>query len=226
MRAVILAAGIGSRIGSIRPKCLSELGNGQTILGHQIQALRSSGIHEIHVVVGFKKDVVMEDYPSVSFIYNPIYHRTNTAKSLLMALECLSASDILWINGDVFCPPEMFVRLRDVDNSTVSYVKGQYGAEEVKCAISSEGYITGISKTLDTHIGEAIGVNCILEKDFQPFKTALASCSENDYFEKGLEILSQDAVPIKGLDVSDLSCVEVDFSKDLDRARDFYFQSI
>ena len=224
MKAIILAAGIGSRIGSVTPKCLSDLGDGQTILGYQIESLRSVGIREIYVVIGFKKGMIMEHYPCVSFIYNPIYHRTNTAKSLLSALNCISPSDVLWMNGDVFCPKEVLLRLIDSLDSTISYIKGQCGAEEVKCSISVQGNIMGISKSLGKHIGEAIGVNCVLKKDFLLFKSKLDECLNNDYFEKAIEYMIHDSIVVKGLDVSELECVEVDFSKDLDKARGLYSQ--
>ena len=71
--AVILAAGVGSRLGNILPKCLIEFPNKKTILSHQIELLKEIGIKEIVVVVGFKKEIIMEKYPHVVYKYNFLY---------------------------------------------------------------------------------------------------------------------------------------------------------
>ena len=57
MKAVILAAGVGSRLKSVLPKSLNKLPNGKTIIDNQINILRKLGVKEIFVVVGFKKEM-------------------------------------------------------------------------------------------------------------------------------------------------------------------------
>ena len=66
MRAIILAAGVGSRLGNPFPKSLSLLPGGERILGRQIRIYRELGIKEITVVVGFKKELIMEEFPQVN----------------------------------------------------------------------------------------------------------------------------------------------------------------
>ena len=61
MKAIILAAGIGKRISKRLPKCLIPLPTGKTIIGNQIEILRANRIKEIIVVVGFKKEFIMEE---------------------------------------------------------------------------------------------------------------------------------------------------------------------
>ena len=102
MRAVILAAGIGKRFNNQRPKCLTILPNNQTILGNQIEIIRKNGVREIIVVVGFKKELVMEEHSEVFFRYNPMFHINNTAKSLMLAMEETEEDDLVWLNGDVY----------------------------------------------------------------------------------------------------------------------------
>ena len=61
MRAVILAAGHGSRLGNLgddRPKCLVEL-EGKPLIKHQITALRRGGVQEIGVVRGYRGDMLI-----------------------------------------------------------------------------------------------------------------------------------------------------------------------
>ncbi|BAH73474.1 NTP transferase domain-containing protein [Solidesulfovibrio magneticus] len=67
MKAIILAAGVGSRLGKPFPKALSQLPSGETIMGRQIRILRENGLSEIIVVVGFKMALLMEHFPSVLY---------------------------------------------------------------------------------------------------------------------------------------------------------------
>ena len=102
MKIVILAAGIGSRLGNPFPKPLTKLNNGKSIMEMQIENITSRfDIDDINVVVGFKKNLIMERFPNLTYIYNPFFDTTNTSKSLLSALKKNKDSSILWFNGDV-----------------------------------------------------------------------------------------------------------------------------
>ena len=72
MKIVILAAGIGSRLGNPFPKPLTPLKNGKSIMETQIDNISSKyDIDDINVVIGFKKDLIMERFPELTYIYNP-----------------------------------------------------------------------------------------------------------------------------------------------------------
>jgi len=72
MKIIILAAGIGSRLGNTLPKPLTTLKNGKSIMQMMIENLSSKfNIDDINVVVGYKKNLIMESFPSLSYIYNP-----------------------------------------------------------------------------------------------------------------------------------------------------------
>ena len=53
---------------------------------------------DVSVVVGFKKDTIMEAFPNVSFVYNPLFGETNTSKSLLKGLRLTGRDPVLWLN--------------------------------------------------------------------------------------------------------------------------------
>jgi choline kinase len=102
MKIIILAAGMGSRLGNPFPKPLTPLKNGQTIMGRQLNNIQNYfDIDDVTTVVGFKKDLIMERFPEVNYVYNPFFDRTNTSKSLLKALKKNKGKSILWFNGDV-----------------------------------------------------------------------------------------------------------------------------
>ena len=107
MEAVILAAGMGTRLGSLVPKPLTSIQNEKTVLDLQVEQLSGRDeIHNIFVVVGYKKEIIMELFPDLLFVYNSGYARTNTAKSLLLALKKIE-DDVIWLNGDVYFDPEI-----------------------------------------------------------------------------------------------------------------------
>src|SRR6516225_8195377 len=97
MKALILAAGPGTRIQSVhgdRPKCLIRFNDSRsTILDHQIKNLLSAGVNNIGIVVGYEKDQIIQHVATrygawrrnFFFIENPIFARTNNTFSLWLA---------------------------------------------------------------------------------------------------------------------------------------------
>lgn len=217
MKGVILAAGVGSRLGRPFPKCLSMLPTGERILGRQIRIFRQYGINEIFVVVGFKKNLIMEEFPSVYFRYNPIYYITNTSKSLCCALEYLD-DDVIWCNGDVVFDEEVIREMAAFDGNAVAVDRKKCGEEEVKYRADERGGILEISKRVQAPQGEAVGVNRVQKNDIPVFLQALAACKEQDYFEMGVEMLIQQGVHFSAVDISAYRCIEVDFEEDLKQA--------
>lgn len=213
MKAVILAAGVGSRLGKPYPKSLSRLPNGESILGRQIRILRAHGIKEIIIVVGFKMGLIMETFPSVYYKYNPVYYITNTSKSLLRGIEHID-DDVLWINGDVIFDEKVIERVVREEGNLVLVNSAHCGEEEVKYAIDDQECITEISKTVEQARGEAVGINKISKRDLQEFRESLKECEDDDYFEKGIEKTIRKGKKFKAVDISEFRCIEIDFLAD------------
>lgn len=219
MKAIILAAGIGSRLSRPFPKSLSVLPYGETILGRQIRILKELGLDEIIIVVGFKMTLIMEQFPEVYYKYNPNYYITNTSKSLLCSIEALD-EDILWMNGDVVFDKAILSGIIDAKNGSIVCVdKKSCGAEEVKYTLDNDGCISEISKEVVNGEGEAVGINLIRKHDLPNFTQALRECDDNDYFEKALEIIIKNNSKIKPMDISTHKCIEVDFEEDWESAQ-------
>ncbi|TVM34445.1 NTP transferase domain-containing protein [Oceanidesulfovibrio marinus] len=221
MKAVILAAGVGSRLGRPFPKSLSILPTGETILGRQIRLFREAGVREIIVVVGFKKTLIMEQHPNVYYRYNPVFYITNTSKSLLCGLEDLD-DDVLWVNGDVVFDPGVVQGVMATTHNVVAVDRKKCGEEEVKYRTDEDGRITAISKTIENGEGEAVGMNKVLAAHVPALARALARCEDQDYFERGLEYMIRDKVPFKPLDISEHRCIEVDFPEDWHAAQQMF----
>lgn len=227
MKIVILAAGIGSRLGNPFPKPLTPLKSGDTIMKQQINNLSAYfNFDDINIVVGFKKDLIMESMPDATYIYNPIFDQTNTSKSLLKALKKYHSESVLWLNGDVVFDKQVFDILTPYINKNESFVSvnnEEVGDEEVKYTLDTDGYIKDISKTVKNGLGEAVGINFISSKDISFFIKRLEECDNNDYFERGIEnAIQKDEIKVNAVDISKFNCVEVDFLEDLENANKLF----
>ena len=224
IQVVILAAGMGTRLGKPWPKPLTPLSDGRSILQQQIENVRSvfSDSARISIVVGFKLEMIMEAQPDATFIYNENFDQTNTSKSLLKALRASQESGVLWLNGDVVFDARVLERVKDRIINEKSFVcvnTAAVGEEEIKYTVDSKGNIKLLSKQVKEALGEAVGINFISKQDKAAVISELANCADNDYFERGLELaIEKSGVQIEPVDISDLFAVEVDFQADLDRA--------
>ena len=224
LQTVILAAGMGSRLGRSLPKPLTELGDGRSIMQQQHDNIRAAFGSDAHIttVVGYRAETIVEAFPQVSYVHNERYDQTNTSKSLLRALAATGKSGVLWMNGDVVFDPRVLGRaiaLIEAERSFVTVNTAKVSDEEVKYTVTAEGYINELSKIVKGGIGEAVGINYISAADKKAFMRQLQRVDDQDYFERGLELaIAEDGIRIQPLDISDLYAVEVDFAEDLERA--------
>jgi choline kinase len=224
VQVVILAAGMGTRLGKPWPKPLTQLSDGRSIMTQQMQNVKKVFGDEarITVVVGFKLEMIMEAHPDASFVYNENYDQTNTSKSLLKALRASQESGVLWLNGDVVFDPRVLERIAGHIKSDKSFVCVNTSAvaeEEVKYTVDADGNIKELSKTVVGGLGEAVGINFISSHEKAAAIAQLDACGDQDYFERGLELaIQKNGLKMEPIDISDLFAVEVDFQDDLDRA--------
>src|SRR5215213_11605240 len=141
VNVVILAAGMGTRLGRPHPKPLTPLADGRSILRQQLDHLRGTFGEQAHVtiVVGFKMDLIMEAAAAdAAFVYNELYDQTGTAKSLLKALRLAPPGGVLWLNGDVVFVPGLLDALVpeiEADRSFVAVNTDSVADEEVKYTV-------------------------------------------------------------------------------------------
>ena len=223
VRVVILAAGVGSRLGSPNPKPLTLLEDGRSIMQRALDNLSTRfELSSVTVVVGFKKDMLMEAFPQVSFAYNPLFGETNTSKSLLKGLRLTGRDPVLWLNGDVVFEAALLDLLADHLDRGQSFVAVNtetVGEEEVKYDLDESGFIRNLSKEVTPALGEAVGINFVSADDKPYLIARLEDCDDNDYFERGIELMiDKDVRRFSAVDISTCMCIEVDFAEDLSRA--------
>jgi len=225
---VILAAGKGTRLGRSHPKPLTVLRDGRTILRQQLDHIRAAFAESaadrprVSVVVGFGKEMIMDAAGcEATFVYNERFDETNTARSLLRALQLAAPGGVLWMNGDVvFVTGLLDHLLTHVQGGTfVAVNTDRVADEEVKYTLDDSGHINELSKAVVGGLGEAVGINFVSAADRPVLVCHLAAVEDSDYFEKGIENAILDAgLRVRAVDISSFGVVEVDFEDDLTRA--------
>lgn len=109
MQAIILAAGMGRRLGELtknNTKCMLEV-NGRRLIDRFIEQLSKYNLHRIVIVVGYEGKKLVEyisnRYPNlnISFVNNPIYDKTNNIYSLALAKDLLCEDDTILMESDL-----------------------------------------------------------------------------------------------------------------------------
>ena len=223
-QVVILAAGMGTRLGRTLPKPLTPLMDGRSIMRQQLDGLRAVFGEAVRVtaVVGYRAKAVMRAHPELLFAFNPDFASTNTSQSLLRALRSSAPGGVLWLNGDVVFDPAVLDHAAPhiaADQSFVCVDTSTVADEEVKYTLDADGYVAELSKTVVGGLGEAVGINYVSAADKALLIEHLSGCAANDYFERGMETaIGRAGLRFRPLDISRFSAVEVDFDDDLQRA--------
>jgi len=119
VRAVILAAGFDERLMPLvtdRPKAMLDV-KGKSILERQVAALQQSGVRQIAVVRGYKKEQIA--IPNVKYYDNDAFEESGEIESLLRASAELSAAVVV-MYGDILFDRSILERLlRSGDDITI-----------------------------------------------------------------------------------------------------------
>ena len=109
MQAVILAAGMGKRLGELtkgNTKCMIEVG-GETLISRLLRQLDKHALSKIILVVGYKAQE-LKDYLAtlqvqtpIEFVENTVYDKTNNIYSLYLAKDYLATEDTLLFESDL-----------------------------------------------------------------------------------------------------------------------------
>lgn len=235
MMAVILAAGLGSRLGyhtAEIPKCMLRVGE-KTIIEHTVEVLSSFGLKSFVIVTGHKGRKLRKFLETrfdldFSFIHNYVYRETNNIYSFYLGIKDLS-EDIYLLNSDVFFHPEIFKSLYLAENNFTLVVEDQkpLGEEEMKVIVKNER-IVRISKRIPPSeaSGEYIGMAKIPRRDLEVLK----DCCEEVMEEEGAGVFYEDAIQrtidlgneVLSISTKGLPWVEVDFPHELTVAKKIY----
>jgi choline kinase len=231
MRAVILAAGRGSRLNghvTDAPKALLELG-GVSLVQRQIRALRAEGIHEIAVVVGCEAELVRRHCgPRVTYVENRSFATTNSLYSLWMARTLLRDGFVV-LNCDVLFHPQLLTDLltaRYEAAALVAYREPEappYGAEEMKVKVRG-GRVVDMSKTMDPAEADAENVGMLrFNRSAAPALVAALDAivergGQREWAPRAFAAFAQ-SYPLHAVGTRGFPWTEIDFPADYEYAR-------
>ena len=165
MRAIILAAGTGTRLSPLTnglPKCLVAMGT-RPILDHQIQALRAVGVDDIVLVVGYEADQIRHHCDdSVRFVENREFATTNSIYSLYLARHELDADTFLF-NCDIIFHAQLLDRMlaANAPNAVAVDAEVKLQVGEMNVQFLRGGRVKAVGKQLDPASCQAMSVQLV-----------------------------------------------------------------
>jgi len=229
MKAVILAAGQGTRIRSVHgehPKCLIEVDD-TTILDHQLDALSMVGINDVAIVVGYEKEQIIARVnartllsPRIRFIENPAFAITNNIYSLWLALDWLRGDSFIVLNADVIFNPEILdVAVRP--HAPISMIVDPLWRDETMKVVILEDHVIRMSKNISreefsgTYIGITVFSKAIQNRFFHKMDDVIAAGRVNEFFNVAVQELANERVPVGYTSTDGLPWAEIDDPVDL-----------
>ena len=230
MKAVILAAGQGTRIRSVcgeRPKCLIAAGD-QTILDHQLEALSMAGVNEVAIVVGYEKDQIishvsaraLSSSQTLHFIDNHPFATTNNICSLWLALDWLRGDSFVVLNADVIFDPRILCMAVRHYAPISMIVDPLWRDETMKVIIEGERVIE-MSKKISreefsgTYIGITVFSRAIQDKFSRKMSKLISAGRLNEFFNVAVQELANEGVHVGFTSIEGLVWAEIDDPVDL-----------
>ena len=242
IKAIILAAGVGSRIRPLTDNCPKSLLkiNGKTILEMMLSHIQACGINEVVFVLGYLqdqiKDYVKTQFPDliVQFITNEKYEVTNTGYSLMLTKDFVQDSTFIKFDADVVFDINILKMLlaSEYDNCLCIDKNINLDAEEIKVIIKDDNRVVKASKTVNPvdAIGESIGIEKISGETACTLFNELELMMKDEqyhqeYYEAAYERLIEKDIPFHALDISGLKWTEIDTQEDFMLAENIFSQS-
>ena len=243
MKAIILAAGMGSRLKKItkdKTKCMVEV-NGESLIKRLLRQLEKYTLEEIVIVTGYKEEILknyinnLDIRIKIKFYNNDIYDKTNNIYSLGLVEEELLNNDILLIESDLIFEDKLLENIINSSYKNLAVVSEYESWMDGTCVrlddennvvdfISSQRFsfneVENLYKTVNIYK---------LSKEFNqkyyiPFlKAYISSKGTNQYYESVFETLIK-IIPneLKGLKIEGLKWYEIDDKQDLDIAESLF----
>lgn len=245
MQALMLAAGMGKRLGKLtknNTKCMLPI-DGKTLIERSVEALLDAGVTKMTIVVGYKGDNLKKflteecNNPRLKemefvFIDNPDYASTNNIYSLFLAKDVLKEDDTILLESDLIYEPRLIKELVDSkEPDLVSVAKFLPWMDGTVIKIGENNTISEFIEKKDFNYDEVDEyyktVNIYkFSKEFSdqellPYLEAyIKSKGKNSYYELALKIIAYiSESKLKAYEIGDINWFEIDDKQDAAIAR-------
>lgn len=229
MQAIIMAAGRGSRLGSLtagKPKSFVEI-KGKKLIDYNLRLLEEYGVDEIIMVTGYQCEAfegLLHDREDVRFVYNPFYEMMNVLGSFYMGMDLLH-DDFIYLHADTICEPAIFERLVRFDADVILPVDYKTCDDEAMKVRSENGRVVQITKQMPNGLaeGEFIGMASFKERVLPALKEKTKQLMKEkaftEYFESAIQrMIDEETFDIRAVPTEGAFWAEVDFLEDYERA--------
>lgn len=244
MQAIILAAGMGRRLGEYtkdNTKCMLPV-NGERLIDRTLKILCHQGIKKVVIVIGYKgenlKNYIGDRYSSqldIEYINNPIYDKTNNIYSLSLAEKKMVEDDTILFESDLIYEEDIVRQLIDNPWPNLALVaKWEYWMDGTVVKIDNENNILDfVSKDMfnfqnvDDYY-KTINIykfsKEFAKEKYLPFLHAYCKAwGNNEYYEQVLKVLTfLSRTDLKALPIHDEKWYEIDDVQDLDIAETIF----
>ena len=228
MRALIMAAGVGSRISRHlqgQPKSCVDI-SGKALIRYTVELLQKKGFSEIAVVTGYEEAYIHQALEGLSYkkYFNPFYRITNSVASAWFSQAFLTGEDdIMIMNGDVFLEEKILDEiLLEKRSPTVFADSSRIEDADYRFAWEDDKLLKyGKELTNEETTGEYVGLCILKSKDIEPFKENIINAIRTEDYTCWWEdviyrtIDNGDKVYVN--DISGTFWAEVDFIEDYNR---------
>ncbi len=232
MKTVILAAGIGSRLGELTrftPKSLLCIDGDITIIEKSLDVLKRGGLKDIVIVNGFEKEKIEKVVGKKAvYVFNPLYNSTNVIFSLWLARDYLKEG-FIFLHADTLFHPDILDSLLLGQGDVLLAIDFKPCEEEHMKVMVKNGLVLEINKTMPLRDadGEFIGLAKISReaapKVIGTVDWLIKNKETGAFFELAIQKLIDDgSIRVSAVDTKGNFWMEVDFLEDLEKARSYY----
>ena len=239
MQAIILAAGMGRRLGEYtkdNTKCMLPV-NGVRLIDRLLTQLSKQALNRVVIVVGYQRQNLIDyigdryDGLKIEFVENPIYDKTNNIYSLALAKDKLQEDDTLLIESDLIFDDGMFSLLTENPYPNLALVaKYETWMDGTMVRLDDDNNIVNFVPKAAFDYNETDSyyktVNIykfsreFSQTKYVPFLEAYSKAvGNNEYYENVLRIISfLNSHDLKALPITNEKWYEIDDKQDLDIA--------
>lgn len=244
MQAIILAAGMGRRLGDLtanNTKCMIEV-NGQKLIDRMLTQLSRLSLNRVVIVVGYQADNLKKHIGNrydgklnIEYVENPIYDKTNNIYSLALAKEHLQQDDTLLLESDLIFDDKLLdIILSNPYPNLALVAKYETWMDGTMMQIDDQGNILNfITKKAFRYEDVALYHKTVniykfsrkfSEEQYVPFLDAYSRVmGNNEYYEQVLRVITfLNHSSIKALPIGDERWYEIDDIQDRDIAETIF----